>query len=147
MGGRSSAPNGCGQELTVNRRKVPGMPSITRVDFIPIPTQDAERATAFYSDTLGLTQSEHTKDKPFSEFDLGGTTLSVWNPSMAGLEFNANTNAVALHTDDVKGMRAELESKGVMFFGDTVDTGVCHMAFFADVDGNPLMLHGRYVPR
>ena len=122
-------------------------PVISRVDFVPIPTQDAERATAFYTDTLGLSQSEHTVDKPFSEFDLGGTTLSVWDPTTAGLEFNRNTNAVALHTDDVKGMRELLEGRGLTFFGDTVDTGVCHMAFFADPDGNPLMLHGRYAPR
>lgn len=122
-------------------------PVISRVDFVPIPTQDAPRATAFYAETLGLTQSEHTVDKPFSEFDLSGTTLSVWDPTTAGLDFNANTNAVALHTDDVKGMRELLEGRGVTFFGDTVDTGVCHMAFFADVDGNPLMLHGRYAPR
>lgn len=123
------------------------MTKITRVDFVPIPTQDAERSTAFYADTLGLAQSEHTVDKPFSEFDLGGTTLSVWDPKSAGIEFAANTNAYALHTDDVKALRAELEGKGVVFFGETVDTGVCRMAFFADPDGNPLMLHGRYVPR
>ena len=122
-------------------------PSITRVDFVPIPTQDAKRATAFYTDVLGLVQSEHTHDKLFSEFDLGGTTLSVWDPSTADREFAANTNAVALHTDDVAAMRKHLEGKGVSFFGPTVDTGVCHMAFFADVDGNPLMLHGRYAPR
>jgi catechol 2,3-dioxygenase-like lactoylglutathione lyase family enzyme len=123
------------------------MPSITRVDFIPVPTQDAERATAFYRDTLGLEESEHTVGKPFSEFDLGGTTLSLWDPTSAGMEFKANSNAFALHTDDVKGLRAELEGRGVTFFGDTLDTGVCHMAFFADPDGNPLMLHGRYAPR
>jgi catechol 2,3-dioxygenase-like lactoylglutathione lyase family enzyme len=122
-------------------------PTITRVDFVPIPTQDTARATEFYRDTLGLAESEHTLDKPFSEFDLGGTTLSIWDPKMAGREFAANTQAVALHTDDVKGMREHLEGKGVAFFGDILDTGVCHMAFFADPDGNPLMLHGRYVPR
>ena len=71
----------------------------------------------------------------------------MWDPATAGMEFNANTNAIALHTDDVKGTREQLEAKGVTFHGDTVDTGVCHMAFFNDVDGNPLMLHGRYVPR
>jgi hypothetical protein len=27
------------------------------------------------------------------------------------------------------------------------DTGVCHMAFFSDPDGNALMLHQRYAPR
>ena len=31
--------------------------------------------------------------------------------------------------------------------GDTFDTGVCHMALFADPDGNGLMLHNRYAPR
>jgi len=49
--------------------------------------------------------------------------------------------------DDVAAARAELQAKGIEFTGDTFDTGVCHMAFFADPDGNPLMLHGRYVPR
>jgi catechol 2,3-dioxygenase-like lactoylglutathione lyase family enzyme len=122
-------------------------PAITRVDFITIPTQDAARATAFYRDTLGLEESEHTRDRENSEFDLGGTTLGVWDPSTANLEFKANTNPVALHTDDVHAMREHLEGKGVTFFGETLDTGVCHMAFFADPDGNPLMLHGRYVPR
>ncbi len=85
------------------------MPSITRIDFVPIPTQDVERTTAFYRDTLGLEESPHTVDKPFSEFDLGGTTLSVWDPSTAGMEFAANTNTIALHTDDVAADRAELE--------------------------------------
>jgi hypothetical protein len=32
------------------------------------------------------------------------------------------------------------------FAGDTFDTGVCHMAFFSDPDGNDLMLHHRYAP-
>jgi catechol 2,3-dioxygenase-like lactoylglutathione lyase family enzyme len=121
--------------------------SITRVDFVPIPTQDVARATAFYRDTLGLAESEHTREKPFSEFDLGGTTLNIWDPATADREFHANTNPIALHADDVEGMRGQLEGKGVAFFGPTVDTGVCHMAFFADPDGNPLMLHGRYAPR
>ena len=44
-------------------------------------------------------------------------------------------------------VRGELEAKGVTFLGDTFDTGVCHMAFFNDPDGNDLMLHHRYKPR
>ncbi|MGX6448565.1 VOC family protein [Patulibacter sp. S7RM1-6] len=122
------------------------MPSITRIDFFPIPTQDADRSAAFYRDTLGLEQAPRTAGRRYAEFDLGGTTLSVWDPTSAGREFRANTNAIALHTDDVEGLRAELEAGGLAFFGDTIDTGVCRMALFADPDGNPLMLHGRYVP-
>jgi hypothetical protein len=28
-----------------------------------------------------------------------------------------------------------------------MDSGVCHMAFFADPDGNVLCLHNRYAPK
>jgi catechol 2,3-dioxygenase-like lactoylglutathione lyase family enzyme len=45
---------------------------------------------------------------------------------------------------DVAAARAALEGKGVEFSGETVDTGVCHMAFFRDPDGNVLILHHRY---
>ena len=43
--------------------------------------------------------------------------------------------------------RATLEERGVEFQADTLDTGVCHMGFFADPYGNALMLHHRYAPR
>ena len=38
------------------------------------------------------------------------------------------------------------EARGVVFMGGVMDTGVCHMAFFHDLDGNALMLHRRYAP-
>ena len=37
--------------------------------------------------------------------------------------------------------------RGRKFFGDTIDSGVCHMAIFADPDGNTLMFHNRYAPK
>ena len=43
--------------------------------------------------------------------------------------------------------RKELEAKGVEFRGEVLDTGVCHMAFFADPDGNQMVLHRRYARR
>jgi len=63
------------------------------------------------------------------------------------LEYWPNANPLALHVGDVEAARAELESHGVELSGEIVDTGVCHMAFFADPDGNALMLHHRYAPR
>jgi len=63
------------------------------------------------------------------------------------MEFHANPNAVALHVEDMDAARSQLEGAGVQFHGDTFDTGVCHMAFFADPDGNQFMLHHRYAPR
>ena len=64
-----------------------------------------------------------------------------------GLGFEPNPNAVALPVDDVAAVRGSLEERGVSFHGETIDTGVCHMALFADPDGNALMLHHRYAPR
>jgi predicted enzyme related to lactoylglutathione lyase len=48
---------------------------------------------------------------------------------------------------DVHAARDRLEAAGVVFIGETVDTGVCHMAFLRDPDGNVLILHRRYALR
>ena len=53
---------------------------------------------------------------------------------------------IALHVEDVEAARAELESRGIAFPAETIDSGVCHMANFHDPDGNALMLHHRYAP-
>jgi hypothetical protein len=37
--------------------------------------------------------------------------------------------------------------RSAQFFGETLDTGVCKMAFFEDPDDKNLMLHQRYAPR
>ena len=56
------------------------------------------------------------------------------------------TSIALLRVEDVAAARAELEDKGVEFVGETLDTGVCHMASFVDPDGNELTLHRRYAP-
>ena len=118
---------------------------ITRVDFIGIPTHDLDRAVEFYGTTLGIPMSVHRPERNFAEFETGNLTLNLMDAEKMGLEHHPVRNAVALHVDDVAAARAELESKGVEFAMDTFDTGVCHMAFFEDPDGNALMLHHNYV--
>ena len=63
-----------------------------------------------------------------------------------GVDFSPNSVPVALQVEDVAAARAELESRGVSFSSETVDSGVCHMASFRDPEGNALMLHHRYAP-
>ena len=121
---------------------------VTGVDFVSVPTQDLERAVEFYGTTLGLPRSMYRPERNFAEFETGTVTLSVVNPEKMGIgSFSPNANHVALHVEDVAAARAELEQRGVEFMGDILDTGVCHMAFFTDPDGNALMLHHRYAPR
>ena len=120
---------------------------VSGVDFVSLPTRDIAAAKAFYAETLGLRCSVDMPDRGFAEFETGNLTLSVVNLEPMGRPHDPNPNPVALHVDDVATARATLEDRGVEFMGDILDTGVCHMAFFRDPDGNALMLHHRYKPR
>lgn len=117
---------------------------IDGLDFVGVPSRDLERSRDFYVETLGLRPDPKAK----YEFWVGETCFGIWEPERMGGSFEPQRNAhLALHVDDVAATRQELESKGVEFLGETVDTGVCHMALFRDPDGNDLMLHHRYSPR
>jgi len=119
------------------------MSGIERVDFIGIPSRDAERSRAFYVEKLGLRPDDSAR----FEFWAGETCFGIWEPERMGMEFAPQKNAhPAFHVDDVAKRRAELEAKGVEFNGEIFDSGVCHMAFFTDPDGNSLILHHRYAP-
>ena len=121
---------------------------VTGVDFVSVPTQDLERAVDFYGTTLGLRRSVYMPERNFAEFETGTVTLSVVDPKKMGIgDFAPNHSHIALHVEDVAAARAALEQRGVTFEGDIFDTGVCHMGFFSDPDGNALMLHHRYAPR
>jgi predicted enzyme related to lactoylglutathione lyase len=120
---------------------------VTGVDFVPVPTRDLEAAARFYGETLGLRRSVYVPDRGFAEFETGNLTLSLIDAEKMGIGHHVNRNAIALHVEDVAQARATLEGRGVEFAGETLDTGVCHMAFFADPDENALMLHHRYAPR
>jgi predicted enzyme related to lactoylglutathione lyase len=120
---------------------------IRGVDFVYVGTQDFDRAVDFYGNVLGLPESARYGRMPGAEFETGTLTLAVIESEAFGLEFSPNPNAIALHVDDVEAARSELESRGVQFAADTIDSGVCHMAFFSDPDGNGLLLHHRYAPR
>jgi catechol 2,3-dioxygenase-like lactoylglutathione lyase family enzyme len=118
--------------------------AIQKLDFVTVPSTDAERSRAFYLDTLGLRPDE----KAHYEFWAGQTCFVIWEPEKSGMSFEPQKRAqIAFHVADVAAAKAELEAKGVVFSGDVIDTSVCHMALFADPDGNALMLHHRYKPR
>jgi len=118
---------------------------VERVDFISVPVTDMERSKRFYGETLGL---EMVDDPGFPEFQLGeNVSMYLVDPTKVGREFTGpHVGSIALRVPDVEETRRELEAKGVEFAGETLDTSVCHMAFFHDPDGNAIMLHRRYAP-
>lgn len=115
-------------------------------DFVTVPTRNYEESAKFYGEVLGLPFGKRWREMPAGEFETGNLTIAIMQMDAFGREFAANGGAIALHVDDVAASRAELESKGVQFVMDDIDSGVCHMGFFLDPDGNPLMLHHRYAP-
>jgi predicted enzyme related to lactoylglutathione lyase len=120
------------------------MIEVEHVDFIAVPTRDADRAKRFYGETLGLPLEA---DRPEgAEYRAGQVTVGIWNPEAHGMPFAPNLSGFALRVADVAAARAHPEAAGVEFEMDTLDTGVCHMALFHDPDGNRLLLHRRYAP-
>jgi catechol 2,3-dioxygenase-like lactoylglutathione lyase family enzyme len=114
---------------------------VERVDFVSVPTRDVERAVAWYRDVLGLPESEHNE----GEVEASNVTLGFWNPEAEGLEFKPIPAGIGLRVADVESACSELVAAG----GDLIgieDSGVCHMGFCKDPEGNVLILHRRYAP-
>jgi predicted enzyme related to lactoylglutathione lyase len=117
-----------------------------RVDFIAVPTRDQGRAVRFYEETLGLDRNPNSSER-WVEFELGNLTIAILPHEYTGRsEFTPSSAPIALRVADVGEARRRLEAAGVEFPADTIDSGVCHIAPFADPDGNSLMLHRRYAP-
>jgi catechol 2,3-dioxygenase-like lactoylglutathione lyase family enzyme len=124
---------------------------VTGVDYVGLPTRDLDAAREWYENVLGLEASSVWQrpghDAVGAEFETGAVTVALIASELLGIPFQANKVPLALHVDDVEAARAELTSRGVTFLGDTIDSGVCHMANFEDPDGNALMFHHRYAPK
>jgi catechol 2,3-dioxygenase-like lactoylglutathione lyase family enzyme len=117
---------------------------ITGTDFITVSTKDFDAAVDFYGGVRGLPESKRWGTMPAAEFETGNLTIAVMQSDAFGIEFRPNNHPIELHVDDFEAVHAELESRGVEFRGETLDSGVCWQAFFADPDGNALAIHHRY---
>jgi catechol 2,3-dioxygenase-like lactoylglutathione lyase family enzyme len=119
---------------------------ITGTDFITVGTRDFDAAVEFYGNVLGLPESKRWGNMPAAEFETGNLTIAVMQSDAFGLEHKPHVHPIELRVDDVESARAELESRGVEFEGEILDSGVCHQTFFSDPDGNALAIHHRYAP-
>ena len=120
---------------------------VTGVDFVTVPAKDIDESASFYGDVLGLPFVKQWGDLPAKEYQAGNLTLAVIDPTAFNQEFQAHALPIALQVDDVPAARENLESQGVQFVTDLIDSGVCHQAIFRDPAGNSLSLHHRYAPK
>lgn len=121
---------------------------VTGVDFILMPTRDLVKAADFYENVLGLERSKpwgrSIEEAVGQEFENGTVTIALFAPEKVGREFSPHQGGgVAFHVEDFEAARSELESRGVEL-SETIDSGVCHQAYFSDPDGNSIGIHHRY---
>jgi catechol 2,3-dioxygenase-like lactoylglutathione lyase family enzyme len=116
--------------------------NVEQVDFVSVPTRDVSRALAFYRDVLGLPESAYSE----GEVETPNVTFGFWNPEAEGEEFVPSTAGVGLRVPDVQAAVDEVRAAGAEVIG-IEDSGVCHMGFVKDPDGNVLILHRRYAPK
>jgi catechol 2,3-dioxygenase-like lactoylglutathione lyase family enzyme len=119
---------------------------VTGVDFVALPTKDYDAAAKFYGEVLGLPFGKRWGQMPAGEFETGNLTVAVMQSDAFGLEFEPHSHPLEFQVADFEAAKAELESRGVEFVGEPIDSGVCHQAFFKDPDGNMLAIHQRYAP-
>jgi predicted enzyme related to lactoylglutathione lyase len=139
-----------GNRLQLHRRYAPlerfeiPVQEIERTDFIGVNVTDRSQSAAFYGETLGLEENPLASEGwPEFEADNIGVVLST--PEQKGGGEYRPEFGIALRVADVAQTMERLQSAGVEFeFPEPYDSGVCHMAFFADPDGNSLLLHHRY---
>jgi predicted enzyme related to lactoylglutathione lyase len=141
-----------GNRLLLHRRYAPLEPfelpvtDVQRTDFVGVNVRDRGRAADFYSGTLGLQRNPLSHDD-WPEFDVGNVGLITSTPEQKGGGEYEPEYAIGFRVPDVASSMERLRAVGVEFqFPEVYDTTVCHMAFFADPDGNALMLHHRYAP-
>ena len=120
------------------------MSLITGTDFLIIGSTDVDRSVKFYGEVLGLERGKQWGKMPAHEFETGNLTIAVMQSDAFGMKFQPNTNPLEFRVEDFDAAKSELESKGVEFKGETIDSGVCYQAFFDDPDGNTLGIHHRY---
>jgi predicted enzyme related to lactoylglutathione lyase len=122
---------------------------VTGVDFVSVPATNLAESMDFYENVLGLQPGPTwgREDPLGAEYETGTVTLALIDVARLGIEFAPTVVPIAFRVDDVPAAREQLESRGVQFVSDLIDSGVCHQAIFKDPAGNSLGLHHRYAPR
>ena len=141
-----------GNRLLLHHRYAPLEPydkpatEIQRTDFVGVNVTDRGRAGEFYGGLLGLERNRLASDE-WPEFTASNVGFVLSTPEQKGESGFSPSFSVALRVPDVAASLEGLQAAGVEpEFPEPYDSGVCHMGFVEDPDGNGLILHHRYAP-
>jgi catechol 2,3-dioxygenase-like lactoylglutathione lyase family enzyme len=120
---------------------------ISGISRVMVPVSDQDRAIEFYCEKLGF---EKIADVPFGDGERwvevsapgAAVPLALVRPRDGGDVQPGTDTRVALSTDDVRAVHAELLERGVDVDAEVMDMGdpVPPMFWFRDADGNTLLL-------
>ena len=119
---------------------------ISKVGTVIVPVSDQDRAIEFYTGTLGF---EKVSDVPFGNgyrwvevAPAGAVTTIAIAPPPEGRPTGGAQTGIALNTDDIDAIHAELKSRGVDVDDEVSRMGdpVPPMFWFRDPDANSLMI-------
>ena len=117
------------------------MTMFKKIAFTMFSVQDANRARAFYEQTLGLTRGLASPDGTWTEYDLpGGGCLALFRHPNAS-ERTAGGASVALEVEDLDAVNQRLMAAGVTYRGEMVHGPRCRMSNIEDSEGNAIILH------
>ena len=109
------------------------------IHHVAIVVDDADRASAFYRDVLGLTplQRPDSPDERGCWFDSGGAQLHVMQPKVP-----ASTRPhFAISVDDLGEAVADIRRRGVTVYDVEHTPGAGYQAFLVDPAGNVIELN------
>jgi predicted enzyme related to lactoylglutathione lyase len=118
----------------------PDTPMFRKVAFTLYPVKDAQRARAFYEQTLGLKRTEPSGSLSWTEYDLpGGGCLALFQTE--SLKPTAGAGSIAFEVEDLDALNTRLKAAGVTYTTDVIHGPNCRMSNILDSEGNPIILH------
>lgn len=119
------------------------MLKISEIAFVGYPTQNIEKARAFYEGILGLTATMADEIEPgqwWVEYDIGTGTLALSTMWEASGQSGPTT---ALEVPSMDEAVTHLAGHGISFEFGPIETPVCFLGSIRDPDGNTLTIHQR----
>lgn len=114
------------------------------IAFVCYGVKDLKVARAFYENVLGLTP-ENVWEKDgmgMIEYGMGTHTLAIGS-GVPEFQPGLNGGVAAIEVEDYEAALKTLKDNNVVFTLESMESPVCFMAAFKDLDGNQLMIHKR----
>ena len=113
---------------------------IKEIAFTAYRVTDMARARKFYEGLLGLAPATNYQER-WVEYEIGGGTFAL--QTMSPEPPSGQRATVAFEVDDFERTVASLQTAGVPFTMEAMESPVCWTAIVADPDGNSVAVHKR----